>query len=118
MSRKRSSGTADAAVSTARRSCIPQARYERVHKVRQIIPIGQLVVAARVRGAALSIGDVFHRPAFQKIVCGVAEGPGDVVDTVGRPAGLISEISDAFLEPVDIFFVVASGSERDREKRV
>src|SRR5215472_13934911 len=95
-----------------------RAPHERVHKTRQVIPISELVVATRVRGATLAIGDVFHRPSFQEIVCGVAESPCDMMDTLGRPPGLISESGDAFLESLDVFLIAAGGSERDREKHV
>ena len=87
--------------------------YERVHKAREVVPVSELVVAARVRGAPLAIGDVFHCPAFQEIVCGVAEGPCDMMDTLRPPLGLMSEVHDTFLESLDVIFIVAGSRERD-----
>lgn len=36
-----------------------------------------------------------------------------MLNTLGRPTGLMSEIRDAFLESLDVFLIVTSGSERD-----
>ena len=87
--------------------------YERVDKRRQVIPIGELVVATRVRGTTLAMGDVLHRPSFQEVVCRVAECSCRMVDTVRRPSGFMSEIGDAFLESLDVIFIIPGRSQRD-----
>src|SRR6185437_7153325 len=58
--------------------CAYRIRQERVDEPRQIRPVRELVITARVRGSSLAIGDVLHRPSLQEVIGRIAEGARDM----------------------------------------
>src|SRR5581483_120140 len=91
---------------------------ESINELRQAFPVGQFVVVMSVCGQAFAVGNVLHGPSLEEIVCRKAEGPGDMVNTGGSPAGLFDERVHTLRKTRQVRWIIARRGQRNGKEGV